>query len=238
MKILEVAPQHRPVRLGRMVADANLHAPSCGCGGCTGRAWTQLKFRDFAGQFLSEAAVDRLAAGGPQILNEMTYRDLVGGIDQDFLDQGRRALELRVINLNNKTPFDPNEPDTMLFDAVSSIYEENNWTIYECRIKFMEWGQVLNDRELTPTEAARLLLWTGNIKLHCTDPSFLYWGYQYILTQLDAAIYPEDRFPEIRNPGLRGVVCKHMNRVLHALPFHLGDIAKEIKRQRAEIDIG
>lgn len=221
--MLDVAPAHTPV-IGRVSHEA-CHEGCRHDHGVQGlpRTWIDVSMRD-----VIPWKADRTR------LDEATVRDIVGGIDEAFLDQGRRALELRIINLNTRTPFDPLEPDTMIFDAVSSIYEMNHWTIYENRVKFLEWQQMVDDIDLTPNEAARLLFWSGNVKLHCSDPSFLFFGYQYILTQLDAAIYPEDRAPVVNNPGERGTVCKHLNRVLKVLPFHLGTIAKEIKRQRAE----
>jgi hypothetical protein len=223
MKMLDIAPTQTPL-IGPVSHETRGEDPCdhAGCGGRHDRSWIDLSLRN---------AIPWKSQGR---LDETTIKDITGGIDETFLDQGRRALELRIINLNTRTPFDPIEPDTILFDAVSSIYEDNRWTIYECRVKFLEWEQVVADLDLDANEAARMLLWAGNVKLHCSDPSFLYWGYQYILTQLDAAVHPEDRAPNTNNPGLQGVVCKHLNRVLKVLPFHLGTIAKEIKRQRAE----
>ena len=222
--MLDVAPAHTPV-IGRvsheMCPEGCQHAGHVMQG--LPRTWIDVSMRD----------VIPWKAGSGR-LDETTVKDIVGAIDEAFLDQGRRAMELRIININTRTPFDPLEPDTMIFDAVSSIYEMNHWTIYECRIKFMEWEEMVADIDTNPNEAARLLFWAGNVKLNCSDPSFLYFGFAHILTQLDAAIYPEDRPPVVNNPEYRGSVCKHLNRVLKVLPFHLGTIAKEIKRQRAE----
>lgn len=109
----------------------------------------------------------------------------------------------------------------------------NGWNTY---IRFVEWYDVLNDREYNATESARLLLWGGNLQLHCGCPAYLFYGMQYILTQKDAAIVPEERYPTIRNPNLKGGLCKHLTRTLKVFPFHLGDIAHMIKEQRKGID--
>jgi len=158
-------------------------------------------------------------------LFEATYKDLGSMIDGNFLNQKIRADELSGIRY---VGFEPE--DVMNFHVNSSKNNENRIK-YTNSIQFNEWEDIGSDPELDFTERARMLLWTGNIKLHCTCPSFLYWGYQYMCTVLDAAIYPEERFPKERNPAERGIVCKHMNRVLRVLPFHSGDIAKEAKRQ-------
>lgn len=159
-------------------------------------------------------------------LNEMTYKDLAKAIDPTFMGQGWRALVLD----GNSIEVMGFDDDTMEFSINSSEFAENHMK-YVCSIKFEEWDEVGQDQELTPMEKARLLLWTGNIRVHCTDPSFLYFGYQYILTQLGASIYPEERFPKIRNPGVQGIVCKHLNRILGVLGAYSGDIAQEMSRQ-------
>jgi hypothetical protein len=157
-------------------------------------------------------------------LTEMTYRELAAAIDPTFLSQGIRSKALTGIKYIGF------QGDTMQFRVNSSEFEKND-TWYMSEVKFDEWEDVGQDTDLTPIEKARLLLWVGNIRINCTDPSFLYWGYQYILTQFNSAIYPEDRPPVVRNPGLKGIVCKHLNRILKVLPFYSGDIAKEISLQ-------
>jgi hypothetical protein len=105
----------------------------------------------------------------------------------------------------------------------------NGWFTY---IRFVEWEEQILDDQITAVEAARLLFWGANLKVHCTCPAFTFWGSQYILTQQDAAIVPEVRFPHVRNPYLKGLVCKHLNRTLRVLPFHLGDIARAVADER------
>ena len=159
------------------------------------------------------------------LLNEATYKDIGSLIDGNFLNQKVRADELTGIR------FVGFEPDDVMNFYVDSSNKENNRIRYTNSIQFNEWDEIGSDPDLNFAERARMLLWVGNIKLHCTCPSFLYWGYQYMCTTLDAAIYPEERFPRERNPGERGIVCKHLNRVLRVLPFHSGEIAREAKRQ-------
>lgn len=108
----------------------------------------------------------------------------------------------------------------------------NGWFVY---VQFIEWYDIAADHDLNAVEAARMLLWGGNIRLHCHCPSYKYHGYQYILTQLDAAIKPENRYPNINNPQLKGVCCKHLRKCVKTLPFHLGTMAKEIKITRQQI---
>lgn len=160
-------------------------------------------------------------------LNEATYKELAGMIDGNFLNQKIRADALNGIKLAGI------EGNTMQFLINSSEYAQNRIQ-YQCSVQFDQWEEVSQDTDLNFVEKARLLLWVGNIRLHCTDPSFLYWGYQYLLTALDAAVYPEERKPQVKNPDERGIVCKHLNRILRVLPFYSGDIAKALKAQYGE----
>lgn len=109
----------------------------------------------------------------------------------------------------------------------------NGWNTY---IRFVEFSDVVNDREYNAAESSRLLLWGGNLQLHCGCPAYLFYGMNYILTTKDAAIVPEKRFPSIRNPQLKGGMCKHLIRSMKVLPFHLGDIARAVKEAREEQD--
>lgn len=158
-------------------------------------------------------------------LNEATYKEIASLVDNNFLNQKIRADELSRVKLDSV------QGDTMFFTVPSSEFSSNRVT-YSCMVKFDQWDEVGQDRAYKGyEERARMLLWAGDIRLHCTCPSFLYWGYQYILSVLDASIEQETRKPNIRNPGDRGVVCKHLNRVLRVLPFYNGDIAKALKTQ-------
>jgi len=60
----------------------------------------------------------------------------------------------------------------------------------------------------------------GDLAVSCSCNDFQYGGYAYILTQ-KKALYnrTENREPVIRNPKLKGTVCKHLRLSLHYLPF-------------------
>lgn len=93
------------------------------------------------------------------------------------------------------------------------------------RVKLHDLKKYLKDDSLTDVKKVRAAL-KGKISVHCDDPSFKFWGYQYIGTVNAYAIKKETRFPIIRNPKLRGGLCKHLEAVLKALPFHASKIVK------------
>ena len=158
------------------------------------------------------------------VINEATYKEITTLIDDNFLSQKVRADALSGIFHRG---FDDN---TMIFEVNSSEYETNRIR-YRNLIQFDQWNEVGQDTDLDFAEKSRMLLWAGDIRLHCTCPSFLYYGFNYILTVLDSAIWPEERKPVVRNPNDRGVVCKHLRRVLQVLPFYSGDISTALRSQ-------
>jgi len=72
-----------------------------------------------------------------------------------------------------------------------------------------------------------------DIQLYCSCPADLYWGSQYVrsLKKYDANAdnRKETRPPKKRNPKQYGAVCKHLDRLLKALPFYVGTAAQWIK---------
>lgn len=165
------------------------------------------------------------------MLLELHYKDFMGEIIPNNVAGAT----------NNKLPFRDWQPlvksvhyrgyrkDTLKF-FVPNKY--NGWETY---IQFPEMQEQIDDDSITPQEAARLLFWGGTLRVHCGCPSFSFWGFQYIATQLDAAIIPETRYPKVRNPQLKGIVCKHLIKTLKVLPFHLGDIASVIADHRQKM---
>jgi hypothetical protein len=159
----------------------------------------------------------------PIILDEMQFSDLMHHLDPRDLPYRDYAPLIRFVN------YVGTENNIMKF-FVPSPTRINMWNTY---IQFDEWNAEVRDTAITAVEAARLLLWSGNIKIFCPCPAYNFYGMKYIDTQLDIAIVPETRFPGIRNPNLKGLACKHLIRTIKVLPFHLGDMAKAIKEQRS-----
>jgi hypothetical protein len=158
----------------------------------------------------------------PCNLQEATYKEISLLIDPNFLDLSRRANEVKGVNLESI------DHNTLHFKTALTASGNR----YINLVRFKQWDEVVSDFDWTPMEAARVLIWKGDVELHCSCPAFLYWGFQYLLTSIDASIIPEERKPRKNNPMEKGIVCKHLYRTLKSFPFFGGDIAQEIKRQR------
>lgn len=173
---------------------------------------------------LVEVCRPRLITTLHEYLGEATYRELANLIDPNFLDQKVRSSMLK------RVEYVGFNGDTMQFLVPSSEYDKNHIK-YANLVQFSDWEEIGQKEGFDAREKANLMLWYSNVKLHCSCPSFLYWGYQAILSVLDSAIFPEERKPVVRNPHERGIVCKHGNKLLQVLPFQSGRIASEIKSQ-------
>jgi hypothetical protein len=154
-------------------------------------------------------------------LDELTVREIRNYVSPSNLPHRDYAPLLKKVLFQQ-----PMRYDTMKFFVVNNL---NGWNTY---IKWKEWEETLQDVSVQPVEAARLLLWGGNIAMHCNCPAYRFWGMQYICTVLDSAIVPENREPRVRNPHHKGIVCKHLNRTIKVLPFFGGTLAAIIKKQR------
>ena len=78
---------------------------------------------------------------------------------------------------------------------------------------------------------AGVLMFDADVETECTCPADLYWGGQYIRTQVSAkAGDPEKRPPDERNPLERGAYCKHTDLVMQTYPFYIMTFAGWLKR--------
>lgn len=169
----------------------------------------------------------------PVILDEMYYKDFANAIYPNSV-VGAHVTNLATRDWAGLIPYvkyTGYRGDTMAW------YVPNKWNGWDSYTKWMEWDSLVTDTSINPVEAARLLLWGSSLRVHCSCPSYLF-HYQYVLTQLDAAIYPEERPSNKTNPNGEFGPCKHCRRVIKVLPFHLGKFAAAIKETRSRIERG
>lgn len=79
---------------------------------------------------------------------------------------------------------------------------------------------------------ADIALYNVDVQVRCSCPADIFYGGFYKRSQkdLDALVPPpEDRFPIVRNPKLRGAFCKHIQLIMNLLPLYGGTFAKFLK---------
>lgn len=153
-------------------------------------------------------------------IDELTRKDLIADVDRWTKDKSKLVRKAKYLGITE---------DYTVFFRVPSVTAKPP-TNYTVKIKMVEYPDLIDDKSLTVKEKVRLAL-AGDLQISCTCPAYLYWGYKYILTQVDAnEANPENRFPKIRNPKLQGVMCKHCYTAISAFPFNWTSIARDIEK--------
>lgn len=155
-------------------------------------------------------------------IDELTRKDLVSDVDNWTKDKTKLVRSAKYLGITE---------DYTIFFRVPSVTTKPP-TNYVVKIKLVEYPDIAEDKDLTVKEKVRLAL-TGDLQISCTCPAFLYFGYKYILTQVDAnEADDENRFPKIKNPDLQGVMCKHCYKAISVLPMNWNSIAKDIEQEK------
>lgn len=172
---------------------------------------------------------------------DISINDLRRATDPIFLRNKERSKEvhLRIVEIT------PSGTIITMSNSVT-LQQEDHWTQ---TVKLLDWDEALAAEGLDFPQRANLAVF-GRLQVKCNCPAYLYWGYEYIETQLgsDNIEVPdyegkkggEDRFPKVRNPKLRGVICKHLTAVLLTLQRSLPEVASAMKSmaQAGKIKIG
>jgi len=153
-------------------------------------------------------------------IDELTRKDLVADVDKWTKDKAKLVRQARYLGITE---------DYTVFFRVPSVTTQPPRN-YVVKISLLDYAEVAEDEDMTVRDKVRLAL-AGDVKISCNCPAYLYWGYKYILTQLDTnEDRDEHRFPKIRNPKLQGVMCKHCYSAISVLPMNWNSIARDIEQ--------
>lgn len=154
----------------------------------------------------------------------MSAGDIIGGRDPSFLDHDARVAEV-------PDPAIGRVYASTLEFWVDSVKIAENGLTYSVFVMFSDLWPDVGRSDFRDVLESHLK--AGDVFVACNCPAAQYWGYNYIGTQL-AYQYPgyeEGRYPDVRNPDLRGTVCKHADRVLRWMldPANFGDVYAAIR---------
>lgn len=187
-------------------------------------------------------------------VKEWTYKELIAGQDDpNFLRSAERVRQLR----DYGTEYSDLRGMSVFFRTYSSEYDENR-TIWTQEIVLLDLPEALQMRDLMLLERVRLAM-KGDVLVRCDCPAFLYWGFAYILSQLDGVSdgqyyggwsipgrpptepgkYPEDPpgkppyhiSTHRRNWKQLNVMCKHLMFVGQVFPFHANSVTADLTKQ-------
>jgi hypothetical protein len=176
------------------------------------------------------------------ILDEAQYRDLVGkdatvtDLFPDWQDKKLKVYEKGGVRMRSM------EPGKWIFDVHYGQYDgSGEW--YKVVIEWVDLADVVArlaahkkfwKKDGSGPDLRKLALKVFNechMKVRCDCPAFVYWGYAFLLTELEAISGPEEhRPPDIRNPERKGCVCKHLSTLLAELPFYSATMANYLSR--------
>ena len=139
-----------------------------------------------------------------------TYRKLLS--DPSFLKVQMRANQL---NRDCQIVAAFYRDRRLLFRTASGTFGRKVIWTQELEITDAFLDNLMQD---TSFHGVENLLKDSGIKVYCNCPSFLYWGYRYKAWRQGYGINKETRAPKLRNPYLRGYVCKHLFAILQLYP--------------------
>lgn len=149
-------------------------------------------------------------------VDELTRKDLIKGLDKRTKKYSKKLT----------TPI--YKGITSDYTVVFLVPSSDRTTQYTVLINLVEFKDFDNDTTLSTEDKVRLCI-DGDVKLNCTCPAMRYWGYEYILSQLDSIDGTEQTiYPSVRNPELEGTLCKHAYVAVRYLGKLWKKIAKDI----------
>ena len=161
-----------------------------------------------------------------------TIQELLDNRDGNFIhhDQYTKELESPVLEYAYA--------NTLKFKIKSSHFGETvklkngqtgtNQTWYDVYVLFEDFYCLGKDKDIDFEDAIDYAINFGDVHCRCRCPAATFWGYNY---EADALRYlygipGEKRFPKIRNPNLRGTICKHQDAVFQWIQRNKALIAK------------
>jgi len=175
-----------------------------------------------------------------EILDEMSYNEILrkqrsitslfpqfySRVDQVGKKGGVRLKSLQkdrwLFKVHSGTKDDVWYDVILQFDNVLPVIKKH---VYDRRL----WKKDRTGVDLR--KLAKVVLFDIDFKVSCSDPSFLYWGMDYIVTKRGAKSgEPEDRRPKIRNPKEYGSLCKHLQLAFNVLPAYITTFAKYLNK--------
>lgn len=155
-----------------------------------------------------------------QPIFSFTIQELLDNRDGDFIHHDEHVKELESPILEYAYA------NTLKFKIKSSKFGQEmklkdgqkgiNRTWYSVYVLFEDFYCIAKDQDIDFEDAIDYAINFGDCHIRCNCPAQNFWGYNFIDTELRMlyGIPREKRFPKIRNPNLKGVMCKHIDAVL------------------------
>jgi hypothetical protein len=101
---------------------------------------------------------------------------------------------------------------------------------YYQKVNLPDWNLI--SRLKGDDETKLRLALKGDIKVYCNCGDFLFGGFAFISWNSGYGTNKETRFPHIRNPKIKGTVCKHLTYLLLNIDKYIPRILKDVEKSR------
>lgn len=166
-----------------------------------------------------------------KIILEFNRNEILDAVDNEFINHKGYTNQLKKkigrVTINSKNWYIDKliggTVDIKILNSTGKRYYDNIISFTD-DYKYLSDNFKFNEYDMTNTTSREKMvndimyyfnqmIVGGDILVGCTCPAYLYWGYKYQATQADYGIRRsrENRYPMIRNPGLYGSICKHLD---------------------------
>lgn len=156
-----------------------------------------------------------------------TGKELLDAEDMNFIHRREHLAELSEPEVKYAYA------NTLVMEIKSSQYGKKvkggtNVTKYKIFVLFEDFYTIGADKDIDFEDAIDYAINFSDWHVRCTCPSMLYFGFSYQATAMRYlyGVPRENRFPKIRNPNLRGTMCKHCDKVIEWILKHKDIVAK------------
>ena len=127
----------------------------------------------------------------------------------------------------------PKYKDNFNLQSVSSSnFKLQKDNLYTIKIRLLHIFEQLKQLQNITNQDIENLLFNSQIQIWSDNPSFQYQGMNYNITQLDGAIYPENRPPRYWNKFHKGnqLLDKHTQGIINSIKFYIPQMRQIIKK--------
>lgn len=143
------------------------------------------------------------------LLEEANLKNLYSKAVSETPQMARRGEQIQS-KKNGVRYYGLSEDGTWNFKVRSQSVPGGFYYIYIEAPDMLKFGDLVENGEQFTVQDLAKLLTMNSFRVHCNDPSFLYYAFQYMATQGNYEIEPETRAPKRNNTTLKGSMCKHL----------------------------
>lgn len=178
----------------------------------------------------------RKAAKKAKMLGGITAKQVIDKSWQDDRDRAHRQIHLANPTHYRAVTEGGGQATSLMVGFMTNAGPDSEFTHHNVNVQFLDFGAVV----ASPMKADKIVdqLVKGRLKFECNCGRFKYF-FRYVCTQAEVvAGRQENAFPKIRNPGVTGIACKHILRVMQTImssPTFKGYATKVIQKFRDDI---